>query len=688
MIRLLLVLLYLCPAAVAAGADGPCIPSAQDTVASLVEAFEGLPEGAEKERCAILGKVGVFSGGDVDVFLAGVMEKDGNREVRLQAFIIWAGKRDKAEVRAFLDRMRRTAGFRHYLPALPSLTGFDSIAYLKGVYNDVSLERLRGLAVGLIAETGDDKAFRFLEKTWKAARTPSEAFELMPAILSMEKSRTPGFTAGLLESRHPFARLAGAKRLLTREMGADFVRLGDFLAAEANPRVRQELLSAAAELGTPGAARLVIDAARSQESERLHEIVTILAGMKPGIVRAAVPDGFFLDGVPVLFQVSVLSLSFFDDPSALFGREGIRVLKKGMGSHSPAIRLSAAVAFARATGKENSAKIKIGPLFGSKAVETTEAALDIVRHFRLKDRLVVRKVLSLFSSKNWELRIQAARTAGALGEAGARPHLEKCLTSLRFLVRIAAIKALGRLGGKESIPPLLARLPKETGRTAWEIARSLKAITGRDFGVGAAQWNKWWSSVSDAPLEPVPPNPAWPGTARKESRYGFYGLNYDSHNIVFVLDISRSMSGGRITKLRREMESTLKRLTAGYRINMIFFQTSVSQWKDGLVPMDDDKTDHRGEAIARVKYLKADGATNLYGALKAAYSDEEVDTIVLFTDGDPTAGKITDKNDLIVEVRKWNRTGQVTIQVVAVGSADRTFMQRLATVTGGAFIAP
>jgi hypothetical protein len=87
-----------------------------------------------------------------------------------------------------------------------------------------------------------------------------------------------------------------------------------------------------------------------------------------------------------------------------------------------------------------------------------------------------------------------------------------------------------------------------------------------------------------------------------------------------------------------------------------------------------------------VRYLSAEGSTNLYGALKAAFEDEEMDSLVLLSDGDPTMGDLTHKPTILEAVEKWNRTMQATIHVVALGDADRFFLRALAVNTGGTFV--
>ena len=93
----------------------------------------------------------------------------------------------------------------------------------------------------------------------------------------------------------------------------------------------------------------------------------------------------------------------------------------------------------------------------------------------------------------------------------------------------------------------------------------------------------------------------------------------------------------------------------------------------------------KAEAMVIARYLRAEGGTNLYGALMAAMSDDEVDALVLLSDGDPTVGDIVDKDRIVEEVLKRNRLLQAKIHVIALGRADRSFLKRLALGTNGTF---
>ena len=258
-------------------------------------------------------------------------------------------------------------------------------------------------------------------------------------------------------------------------------------------------------------------------------------------------------------------------------------------------------------------------------------------------------------------------------------------------------KALAGIRENKSVSLLMARLPKEKGRAAWEIARSLRSLTERDFGIDCGQWKKWWANNAEGfvppPLREIRSGP-WLPEGKKEERYSFYGLSIVSHQIVFVLDVSGSMAGHQIAglgeetpivKLSKELSRAIKGMSGEHSVNMIFFNSDVKKWRKTLVSMGKGALGNRAEALIYTRYLRADGGTNLYGGLKAALEDEETDSVILLSDGDPNWGEIVDKEAILDAVAKRNRVMQARVHVIAIGDADRVFLRRLALDSGGTF---
>jgi Mg-chelatase subunit ChlD len=76
--------------------------------------------------------------------------------------------------------------------------------------------------------------------------------------------------------------------------------------------------------------------------------------------------------------------------------------------------------------------------------------------------------------------------------------------------------------------------------------------------------------------------------------------------------------------------------------------------------------------------------TDIAGALRKASQDRDTDTIILLTDGKPTAG-ITDTEQLLKDVRSWNKFKKIKINTVGMAGCDPNFLQKLAQQNGGSY---
>jgi len=87
----------------------------------------------------------------------------------------------------------------------------------------------------------------------------------------------------------------------------------------------------------------------------------------------------------------------------------------------------------------------------------------------------------------------------------------------------------------------------------------------------------------------------------------------------------------------------------------------------------------RARAETRIASLSPGGGGNLAGMLRRAFdprgkapmlTDGGPDTIVLFSDGHLDAPGITDRNQVVMGVRRWNRVRQIRFVVVSVQPSD------------------
>ena len=262
------------------------------------------------------------------------------------------------------------------------------------------------------------------------------------------------------------------------------------------------------------------------------------------------------------------------------------------------------------------------------------------------------------------------------------------------------------------------------------IYEALVRITGQDFSIQPEFWRRWWDRYadrfempSDAEIEKFLSK-----RAKAMEKYTgpnintFHTISTTSRKMLFVIDISASMSGKipippgvteeeaakypsrvKMDIAKNELVELLAGLDQNVRFNIITFAGRVKRWKSGLVGMGS-----RTAAIkyaARLKPMEANMArrrgagggeeqkTNTYGALAEAFgvtgtagdwtSRAPGDTIFLVTDGDPTTGEIVDVVGLNEHFTELNRTRGIVIHLITFDEHTAKRLGPIATNNGG-----
>jgi hypothetical protein len=243
-------------------------------------------------------------------------------------------------------------------------------------------------------------------------------------------------------------------------------------------------------------------------------------------------------------------------------------------------------------------------------------------------------------------------------------------------------------------------------RVADDAEEALVELLDRDFGRNARAWRDYWVVARDK-------SPTLGKGVRKSGYGSFYGLAIPKSRVAFVIDTSGSMrdpvSGDRVA----EHMKTAKHLDpASIKTRLDLAKAELKNAIDGLdeaafaaiVAFSDDRTfltDGLERATAplkeklqkRVKNLAAAGKTNVYAGMHAAFFPSKTptpkdfvdgpDTIVLLSDGAPSAGVHSRRDDLRDEVLAWNLGRAVKIHCVNVGDADARLLGAWTRASGG-----
>lgn len=328
-------------------------------------------------------------------------------------------------------------------------------------------------------------------------------------------------------------------------------------------------------------------------------------------------------------------------------------------------------------------------------------------------------------------------TAEAIAATG--PVLEKFKTLLArdpvWQVRAAVGEACVALRCRAAIPVLIAGLEAELLRAKdpWAVDlrlhKLLEGMTGQKVAPGSANpWKDFWKR--EGAKFAFAANAEQKEAAKKQSdgRYQkFFNLEVDSRRVLFVLDFSGSMAepanlkpkteGGTgakaveipgvsgITKAQlvvQELKKMVMSLPDGSLFNLIVFSDDVRIWRPDregrptLVKIDDQARDDLMGSF--LDSLSPHGPTNLHGALDKAlglagrglydkWYATSYDTLYVLSDGAPSFGEVTDKDEICRIVREANGLKKVVIHTVTFGDQnDTSFLKKMAEENGGRHI--
>ncbi|MHC4823165.1 MAG: HEAT repeat domain-containing protein [Planctomycetota bacterium] len=265
-------------------------------------------------------------------------------------------------------------------------------------------------------------------------------------------------------------------------------------------------------------------------------------------------------------------------------------------------------------------------------------------------------------------------------------------------VRAAAVATLQLFRRTESVGPLVLRVDEETGRVRDDAVEALCQLTGEDFGPALGTWRLWFE---DLPEDYVLPDAATAAEnlaqRRKRRAKGhdsvatsvYHGIQVPQGGVVFVLDVSGSMAehfeGGLsyYEHFSSALCDTIDLLNDKTRFSVVLFSSGVQVWRELLVPGTPENAD---KARGYLENVRPEGPTNLYGALMTALSFQDVQTIFLLTDGDPTFGRIVMPEAILAELDRVNRDRNVVINTIAAGDVRAEFLADLANDNGGAAV--
>jgi DNA-binding protein Fis len=352
------------------------------------------------------------------------------------------------------------------------------------------------------------------------------------------------------------------------------------------------------------------------------------------------------------------------------------------------------------------------------------------------------KLVGLVTSKQESLRLAALAELAQGQNASHEPIFKAALAAPEWPARSIAIEWMVRQKSKSAVTALIEQFQKEQpgSRLHSDFAKQLGKLTGMPLGDDSARWAEWWSNSAETFEFPKSAGGARSKDAAKAAPPSgtsvaprFYGMEINSLRVIFVIDVSGSMldavaelpkeysheSGAkpsRIDVAKFELSRIVQALSPGSAFNIISFSTGVDAWMDGLQEAltggkaggkasggpksgrEKEKSEKdiekekakaaaldaelRKKAQGYIDGLGANGGTNLYDAMSLAFEDPLVDTIIVLSDGNPSAGTVIDPVLIREDVKRWNTVRKIKIHTVSIGT-DFDLLKLLAQDSGG-----
>ncbi|MBC8114453.1 MAG: hypothetical protein H7062_08760, partial [Candidatus Saccharimonas sp.] len=318
-----------------------------------------------------------------------------------------------------------------------------------------------------------------------------------------------------------------------------------------------------------------------------------------------------------------------------------------------------------ASSLKDASVVEVLGQFADKESQAGRFSLGLIRTVQLLGRSELpaaeTKIVSLLSANDSRTVMLAADVASTTKREAALDPLLKLAGRkdypLHFGFRRGVIDAVARYPQKPAIDFLVTTVSELKGQLKYEAARHLTRTTGQNFGGHEAHWKSWWQENRDSfrfeTVKPVRSSPArasgsaaastqlpWP-----EQVPEFYGVPIYAQRICFVIDRSKSMASTvdgetRLDRALQELEQAISGLPDYAYFNIVAFDTDITLFKRELIQAT---TEGKRQGISFAVGLAPGELTNCHDALMAGLeSDANLEAMLFLSDGEPTAGSITE----------------------------------------------
>ena len=356
----------------------------------------------------------------------------------------------------------------------------------------------------------------------------------------------------------------------------------------------------------------------------------------------------------------------------------------------------------RAPGVREEAALALGEIGDASAVPALRKAL---RERRGDVRAQILFALGLLAGdgaaeevrkgsedRSWEVRVVSVGLASrCLSREDAIDVATKALGDRTWPVRSAAIELLADLKDPSGVEPLIDLL-EEGGRLGHEAHGALIRLTGKDIPPDPVLWREWWGVNRESFRPPTDETRKDDPRKKTRTRLRYHGVPILSHRIAFVLDLSGSMRDSaadgspKFDLAREELLRVIDQLPYDAYFNIYFYNEEVTSWRKEAAPAAPKSKE---AARAFIERQKPKGYTNLYGGLRSALDDLQVDTIYLLSDGGPSRGEVIFTERILRRIADRNRLRRVVLHSIDTGSRrwhQTSLLKGLAGSSGGEYL--
>lgn len=317
--------------------------------------------------------------------------------------------------------------------------------------------------------------------------------------------------------------------------------------------------------------------------------------------------------------------------------------------------------------------------------------------------------IDALNSPLMNIRMTATDILGQFQFQGAIDALKKQVSRPEYNesygYRFNVLRAFTRMHHPDAIDFLTTIHPTLDGQLHYLIKNALAAVTVSDFLDDQERFDEWKQRQKPESKEKEKvEDDSGDGkivfkTAGYESeslnrikfeKQQYYGIDIHAKRMMFIIDHSGSMEeywGGmsRLARAKLELIKVIRELPEETEFAIMFYETKVRVWRKYLVLATEE---NKLEAINFIRRLGFGDRTNTHGALRQSLNfDQDLETVFLLTDGQPTIGETVDPQQILVDVLGRNRFRHLNFNTIgiAVNRKTEAFLKQLATGSGGEY---